>query len=50
MISVPSQFQTFRKITLPLTMPGVVTGVILVFIPCLGMFLISDELGGTRRG
>jgi spermidine/putrescine transport system permease protein len=43
-----SQFQTFRKITLPLTMPGVVTGIILVFIPCLGMFLISDELGGTR--
>jgi spermidine/putrescine transport system permease protein len=43
-----TQFQTFRKITLPLTMPGVVTGIILVFIPCLGMFLISDELGGTR--
>jgi spermidine/putrescine transport system permease protein len=43
-----SQFQTFRKVTLPLTMPGVVTGIILVFIPCLGMFLISDELGGPR--
>ena len=43
-----SQFQTFKKITLPLTMPGVVTGIILVFIPSLGMFLISDELGGTR--
>ena len=43
-----TQFQTFKKITLPLTMPGVVTGIILVFIPCLGMFLISDELGGTR--
>jgi spermidine/putrescine transport system permease protein len=42
-----SQAQTFWKVTLPLTMPGVVTGIILVFIPCLGMFLISDELGGT---
>jgi spermidine/putrescine transport system permease protein len=42
-----SQFQTFMKVTLPLTMPGIVTGLILVFIPCLGMFLISDELGGT---
>lgn len=42
-----SQFQTFWKVTLPLTMPGIITGVILVFIPCLGMFLISDELGGT---
>ncbi len=41
-----SQFQTFRKVTLPLTMPGIITGLILVFIPCLGMFLISDELGG----
>ena len=42
-----TQFQTFRKDTLPLTMPGIVTGIILVFIPCLGIFLISDELGGT---
>jgi spermidine/putrescine transport system permease protein len=43
-----TQFQTFRKVTFPLTMPGIVTGIILVFIPCLGIFLISDELGGTR--
>jgi spermidine/putrescine transport system permease protein len=43
-----SQRQTFFKVTLPLTMPGVVTGIILVFIPCLGMFLIPDELGNTR--
>ncbi len=41
-----SQVQTFFNVTLPLTMPGIVTGIILVFIPCLGMFLISDELGG----
>ena len=45
-----TQFQTFRKITVPLTMPGIVTGVILVFIPCLGMFLISDVLGGANAG
>jgi spermidine/putrescine transport system permease protein len=43
-----TQAQTFWKVTFPLTMPGVVTGIILVFIPCLGMFLISDELGGAR--
>jgi spermidine/putrescine transport system permease protein len=42
-----TQAQTFWRVTFPLTMPGVVTGVILVFIPCLGMFLISDELGGA---
>jgi len=43
-----SQFRTFWKVTLPLTMPGVVSGVILVFIPALGSFLIPDLLGGTN--
>jgi len=43
-----SQFRTFVSVTLPLTMPGVVSGVILVFIPCLGSFLIPDLLGGTN--
>lgn len=43
-----SQFQTFWKVTLPLTMPGVVTGIILVFIPCLGSFLTPDMLGGAN--
>jgi spermidine/putrescine transport system permease protein len=42
-----TQAQTFWRVTFPLTMPGIVTGIILVFIPCLGMFLISDELGGA---
>ncbi len=41
-----TQFTTFLKITVPLTMPGIITGVILVFIPCLGTFLTSDLLGG----
>jgi spermidine/putrescine transport system permease protein len=43
-----SQVQTFFKVTLPLTMPGIVTGVILVFIPCLGSFLTPDMLGGAN--
>lgn len=43
-----SQFQTFWKISLPLTMPGIVSGIILVFIPMLGSFLIPDLLGGTN--
>lgn len=43
-----SQATTFRQVTLPLTMPGVITGIILVFIPCLGTFLISDRLGGPN--
>lgn len=40
--------QTFTRITLPLTMPGVVAGVILVFIPSLGQFVVSDLLGGAK--
>ena len=43
-----SQIKTFWRISLPLTMPGVVSGVILVFIPMLGSFLIPDLLGGTN--
>jgi spermidine/putrescine transport system permease protein len=43
-----SQYKTFLKVTIPLTMPGIVTGVILVFIPCLGSFLTPDLLGGAN--
>lgn len=37
---------TFRKVILPLTMSGVFSGSIMVFIPCLGYFFVSDILGG----
>jgi spermidine/putrescine transport system permease protein len=43
-----SQATTFWRITWPLTFPGVITGIILVFIPSLGTFLISDRLGGPN--
>lgn len=43
-----SQSTTFWRVTLPLTMPGIVSGTILVFIPCLGSFLTPDLLGGTN--
>jgi spermidine/putrescine transport system permease protein len=43
-----SQFTTFWKVTVPLTMPGIITGIILVFIPCLGSFLTPDLLGGAN--
>jgi spermidine/putrescine transport system permease protein len=39
----------FRKVTLPLSMPGVVAGCLLVFIPALGSFLTSDLLGGAKE-
>jgi spermidine/putrescine transport system permease protein len=41
-----SQWRTFFRIVVPLARPGIVSGVILVFIPALGTFLISDLLGG----
>jgi spermidine/putrescine transport system permease protein len=43
-----SQWRTFLSVTVPLTMPGIVSGIILVFIPCLGSFLTPDLLGGAN--
>jgi spermidine/putrescine transport system permease protein len=41
-------FRTFLRVTLPLSMPGVVAGTILVFIPVMGTFIVSDLLGGRQ--
>lgn len=38
----------FFKVVLPLSMPGVVAGSLLVFIPALGSYLTSDLLGGAK--
>jgi len=42
-----NQFQAFRKVIFPLSMPGVVAGSLLVFIPSTGAYVIPDLLGGT---
>ena len=39
---------TFRKVTLPLTFPGIFSAVILTFIPALGTYTITDMLGGGK--
>jgi spermidine/putrescine transport system permease protein len=39
---------TYWRVTVPMTMPGVVAGVILVFVPSLGQFIVSDLLGGAK--
>jgi spermidine/putrescine transport system permease protein len=39
-------WKSFREITLPLTLPGVVTGALLVFIPMSGEYIIPNILGG----
>ncbi len=40
-------WQTLFSVLLPLTLPGVVSGIIIVFVPALGVFFIADMLGGT---
>jgi spermidine/putrescine transport system permease protein len=40
--------QAFLKVLLPLSMPGVIAGSILVFIPSLGTFVTTDLLGGSK--
>lgn len=43
-----SRFTTFRKIIIPLTMPGIIAGSILVFLPAMTIFYIPDILGGAK--
>ena len=40
--------QTFFKVMLPLSMSGIAAGSVLVFTPCLGLFYISDLIGGGK--
>ncbi len=44
-----SRWQRFLNVVLPLTMPGVVAGCLIVFLPAMGMFYVSDLLGGARN-
>ena len=39
-------FQVFTKVILPLSLPGISTGITMVFIPCVSTFVISKMLGG----
>lgn len=41
-------WQTFLKVILPQTMPGIAGGSVLVFIPSVGNFIIPDVLGGAK--
>ena len=40
--------QTFTKIILPLSVPGIISGITMVFVPSLTTFVISDLLGGSK--
>ena len=40
--------QTFTKIIFPLSLPGIISGITMVFVPSLTTFVISDLLGGSK--
>ena len=41
-------WRAFFTVTLPLTLPGVLAGCVLVFVPSIGLFFISDLMGGSQ--
>ena len=43
-----SRWRAFTSITLVLTLPGLLSGVILTFVPSMGLFFIADILGGNK--
>ena len=43
-----SNWKAFSTVTLKLTLPGLLSGVILTFIPSMGLFFIADILGGNK--
>ena len=44
-----SKLQTFLRIVIPLTMPGIIAGCLLVMLPAMGLFYISDLMGGAKN-
>lgn len=44
-----TSWQTFKNVVLPLTAPGIKTGVLLVFIPSFGEFVVPGLLGGDKN-
>jgi spermidine/putrescine transport system permease protein len=43
-----NRLRTFTRVVLPLTLPGIMAGSVLVFIPSLGAYITPDLLGGAR--
>lgn len=40
--------QIFRKVIMPLSLPGVISGITMVFVPCVSTFYITQKLGGGQ--
>jgi len=43
-----SRLQALRRVVIPLAMPGIVAGSVLVFVPCLGAYVTPQLLGGSK--
>lgn len=43
-----TRLQAFLTVTVKMTLPGIMSGVVLVFIPSMGLFFIADILGGGK--
>lgn len=43
-----TRYQTFRKVVVPQTLPGIMGGAVIVFIPSVGNFIVPDVLGGAK--
>ncbi len=44
-----NKMQTFIRIIIPLTMPGIIAGCLLVMLPAMGLFYVSDLMGGAKN-
>ena len=43
-----NRIQTFRRVVLPATLPGIVGGSVITFIPAFGNFIVPSVLGGAK--
>lgn len=43
-----NRFHVFRRVVLPLSLPGVLSGITMVFVPCVSTFYITQKLGGGQ--
>lgn len=43
-----TKWRAFLTVTLKMTLPGILSGIVLVFIPSMGLFFIADILGGGK--
>ncbi|MEH0873230.1 spermidine/putrescine ABC transporter permease PotB [Pectobacterium cacticida] len=44
-----NKWQTFIRVVIPLTMPGIIAGCLLVLLPAMGLFFVADLMGGAKN-